>query len=72
MSGTLVPIDFVRHVMDSVSVMFCASIESVSGRLANDLASTDNPAEVRETLLGEMRRIRQSVAKGCAEFTTTN
>ncbi len=72
MSGTLVPVDLVREVMDSIAVMFCSSIESVSGRLANDLASIDNPAEVRETLLGEMRRIRQSVAKGCAEFTTTN
>ena len=68
MAGDLVPIAEVREHLDMVAVLLCSSLEAVSGRLANDIASVTNPAEASEVLLQEMRTIRRNVSGKCAKF----
>lgn len=61
--GQLIPLDAVTEEILEVSSIFASQIESISGRLANDLARCDDPAVVHETLFSEMRRIRVATAE---------
>jgi len=60
--GELVPVDDFFATGDGMTSVFVQGMESLPGRLATVLAGESEPAVVRKVLMGEVRRIRQSVS----------
>ena len=59
----LVPLDAVGRILQGVGSVFATQLDSLSSRLASDLAVIDDPAKVRERIHAETRRIRGSTAE---------
>jgi hypothetical protein len=59
------------HVMDllsHVTTTLVSSLESIPGRLANELATTNDPAVIRQRLQDEHRSVRRALADRVDEF----
>jgi terminase small subunit / prophage DNA-packing protein len=59
----LVPLDAVGRILQGVGAVFATQLDSLSSRLASDLAVIDDPAKVRERIHAETRRIRGSTSE---------
>jgi len=60
--GELVPVGDFFATGDAMSSVFVQGMESLPGRLATVLAGESEPAVVRKVMMGEVRRVRQSVS----------
>lgn len=62
LKGELVPITEIQVLLNEVAVIYGTGLESLSGRLANELAGIKKPAEIKERIHIETRRIRKATA----------
>jgi phage terminase Nu1 subunit (DNA packaging protein) len=51
-----------KDTLNDVAVVYGSQIDALGGRLANELAAIDEPAEIRQRLFAEGRRIREATA----------
>lgn len=66
----LVETEQVQAAFNHVLVMIAAQLDGLPGRLAGELAGIDDPAEIREVLFTETRRIRDAAAHRLESFAT--
>lgn len=69
--GELVPFELVEDVLNEVAVLYGTSVDALPGRLANELAGINDPAEVKSRLFDECRRIRIATADLLRRFAET-
>lgn len=55
-------IEDVKDTLNAVAVVYGSQLDALGGRLANELAAIDEPAEIRQKLFAEGRRIREATA----------
>ena len=55
-------IEDVKDILSEIAVTFGSQLDALGGRLANELAAIDEPAEIRQRLFAEGRRIREQTA----------
>lgn len=55
-------VEDVKDTLSEISIAFGSQLDALGGRLANELAAIEDPAEVRQVLFAECRRIRSSTA----------
>ena len=51
-----------KDTLNDIAVVYGSQIDALGGRLANELAAIDEPAEIRQKLFAEGRRIREATA----------
>ncbi|MBF0444626.1 MAG: hypothetical protein HQL68_03490 [Magnetococcales bacterium] len=66
--GELSPVADVESVFAESIVIISSQLDGLAGRLAGELAGTNSPAEVRQKLLEETRRIRRAAADKLEQF----
>lgn len=66
----LVPVQEAQAAFNAVMTMLAAQLDGLAGRMAGELAGTDDPAAVREALFIETRRIRHNAAQQLENFAT--
>jgi phage terminase Nu1 subunit (DNA packaging protein) len=64
--GELIPIQLVEECLNEVAVLYGSGVDALPGRLANELAGVNDPAEIKSILFAECRRIRQATAASLA------
>lgn len=64
----LLKADHVQDILWSANSSLALQMQGLPGRMATELASIDDPALIRSTLLNEVRRIRSSYAQQFAEL----
>lgn len=69
--GELVPFELVEDVLNEVAVLYGTGVDALPGRLANELAGINDPAEVKSRLFDECRRIRIATADLLRRFAET-
>lgn len=60
--GELIELETVKEVMREAIVIVAAGMDSLPGRLASQLATMMEPAEIRALLLKELRNVRRQGA----------
>lgn len=60
--GEVLLIEDVKDLLSQIAVTFGSQLDALGGRLANELAAIDEPAEIRQRLFAEGRRIREGTA----------
>jgi len=55
-------IEDVKDTLNDVAVIYGSQLDALGGRLANELAAIEEPAEIRQKLFAEGRRIREATA----------
>ena len=55
-------IEEVRDALNEIAATYGSQLDSLGGRTANELAAIDDPAEIRQILFAEGRRIRSQTA----------
>ena len=66
--GELVSFALVQDVLCETAVLYASSIDALPGRLANELAGLNDPAEIKARLFDECRRVRIATAKNLDRF----
>lgn len=66
--GTLIRGDMIVEILGPAFSDLGANLDGISGRLANELAGTRDPAIIRSKLFGELRKVRASFAQQIAEL----
>ena len=64
----LVPVGEVQSAFSAVMAMIGGQLDGLPGRMAGELAGIEDPAEIRETLFVETRRIRDAAAHRLENF----
>ena len=62
LEGKSLDLEEVQVVVTSAMQIICTSMDGQAGRLSHELASESDAAVIRQTLLNENRKIRQSAA----------
>ncbi len=60
--GEVLLVDDVKDSLNDIAVSFGSQLDALGGRLSNELAAINDPAEVRKVLFEECRRIRGATA----------
>jgi len=55
-------IDDVKDTLNEIATTYGSQLDALGGRLANELAAIEDPAEIRQKLFAEGRRIREQTA----------
>lgn len=55
-------IEDVKDTLNEIATTYGSQLDALGGRLANELAAIEDPAEIRQVLFAEGRRIRSSTA----------
>lgn len=66
--GELVRREDVEQVVTEMVALLASQLDGVAGRVANEVAATNEPSRAREIILREHRRIRTAYADGLAEL----
>jgi len=69
--GELVPFELVEDVLNEVAVLYGSGVDALPGRLANELAGINEPAEIKVRLFDECRQIRIATAGLLRRFAET-
>jgi phage terminase Nu1 subunit (DNA packaging protein) len=69
--GELVPFELVEDVLNEMAVLYGSGIDALPGRLANELAGINEPAEIKVRLFDECRQIRIATASLLRRFAET-
>lgn len=69
--GELVSFELVKDVLNEAAVCYGRGVDALPGRLANELAGINDPAEVKSRLFDECRRIRIATAELLCRFAET-
>lgn len=64
----LVPVMDVQILLDEVAINYVSGLEALPGRMANLIAGMNDPAEIKERIFGEVRRVRKSTAEKLTGF----
>jgi len=59
---TVLLIDDVKDTLNEIAATYGSQLDALGGRLANELAAIEEPAEIRQKLFAEGRRIREATA----------
>jgi len=68
MERTQIPVTEVADDFMAMAGAFVSHLNALPGRHANELASAEDPAEVRQLLLAECRAIRSEIAKQVRKY----
>lgn len=68
--GEVILIEDNRDILLQVAAVYAAQLDALGGRLANDLAAADSPAEIRKILFDETRRVRSETADQLQSLAT--
>lgn len=63
LQGKLVPIEDVQMLLGEVANNYAAGLESLPGRLSNSIGGMTDPAEIKEKVFSEVRRVRNYTAQ---------
>ena len=63
-------IEDVKDTLNDVAVVYGSQLDALGGRLANELAAIEEPAEIRQKLFAEGRRIREATANALEALVT--
>lgn len=66
--GELASLDEMRAAVAAAMTVMATTLDGLGGRLAGQLATMDSPAEIRDLLLDECRRIRLAAHERLANF----
>lgn len=61
-AGEQVALDDARRAFEAAMVMVATQLDAIPGRMAGELAGVTDPAEIRATLLHEVRRVREAAS----------
>jgi hypothetical protein len=64
----LVPLAEAQQTFNAVMVLIAAQLDGLPGRVAGEIAGTDDPAACRALLFDETRRIRDAAANKLADW----
>lgn len=67
-SGELVLVGVVSEILNGMAADIAGRLDALPGRVANELAGINQPAEIRARLLRETRGIRAGVAEYVAQL----
>lgn len=68
----LANLDEMQQAASAAMILIGSQLDGLAGRLATPLANLDDPAEIRELLLDECRRIRSAAANRLQDFFTVD
>ena len=60
--GEVLIVEDVKDALNDIAVSFGSQLDALGGRLSNELAALTDPAEIRQVLFEESRRIRAATA----------
>lgn len=64
----VLPFDAIEEILFRLATVYSSQLDSIASRLASDVAAVDDPAECRQIIYSETRRIRASTADAlCSE-----
>jgi len=66
----VIKVEDVQDILSEVAVIYGTQVDALGGRLANDLSSITDPAEIRAKIFEESRRIRNETADALQEFAS--
>lgn len=69
--GTLIDSEHAHFVMQEAMVIIATQMDGLGGRMASELAVINDPAEIRNRLLNETRRIRAAAADRLSSMAAT-
>ena len=61
--GELIPIDGLETVLNELATTYSSQLDGLASRMAGELAGIDDPAQIRQLIFAETRRIRAATAE---------
>jgi len=66
--GEVLMVEDIKEFLNTIATTYGSQLDALGGRLANELAAIDDPAEIRERLFAEGRRIRETTADALTDL----